>query len=102
MQISEINISIIKPKNGLLGFVSMVLNGEFYISGIAVHQKLNCSGYRLTYPTRKSGDKNFDLFHPINKQTSSIIENAVFKELKDVMNKVDNNVRYDSNKFTEK
>ena len=46
--ISEVNISLIKPQNGLIGFASLILEGNFYIGSIGVHQRLDGSGYRLT------------------------------------------------------
>ena len=100
MQISDVNINFIKPQHGLIGFASMILDDAIYISGIAIHQKLNGNGYRLTYPTRKSGGQGFDIFHPINKDASAAIERAVFRKLKDVMNKVSPHDRYNSDKPT--
>ncbi len=83
MKISEVQIEFIKPFNGLIGFASLVIDGNLYVSSIAIHKKLHADGYRLTYPNKGK----FTLFHPINKQTSSEIERAVFEKLKDVMKK---------------
>jgi DNA-binding cell septation regulator SpoVG len=88
MNISEVQIELIKPHNGLIGFASFVIDNSIYISSVAIHSKLNGEGYRLTYPTKG----NFTICHPINKNTSLEIETAVFKKLKEVMKKVKNNV----------
>jgi len=85
MKISEVQIELIKPNNGLVGFASLVIDDNFYLSSIAIHKKLNADGYRLTYPNKGQ----FTIFHPINKQTSSQVESSVFGKLKDVMKKVD-------------
>jgi stage V sporulation protein G len=89
MQITEIQIELIKPNNGLIGFANLVVDGNIYLSSIAIHKKLNGDGYRLTYPNKGS----FAIFHPINKETSNQIEQDVFGKLKDVMNKVKSDVQ---------
>ncbi len=89
MKISEIQINLIKPKDGLIGFATLVINGDFYLSGIAIHQKLS-GGYRLTYPTRKSGNKDFEIFYPINRNAGQQIEAAIFSRLSDVLKLLEN------------
>lgn len=84
MKISEVQVDFIKPKNGLIGFASFVVEGGFYVSSVAIHKKLNGEGYRLTYPSKGQ----FTICHPINKATSLQIEQAVFDQLKNVMTKV--------------
>ena len=83
MQISEVQIEFIKPNNGLIAFASLVIDGNIYLSSIAIHKKLNEEGYRTTYPSKGS----FSIFYPINKTTSKQIEEAIFKKLKEVMSK---------------
>lgn len=84
MKISEVQIELIKPNNGLIGFASLVIDDNFYLSSIAIHKKLNVEGYRLTYPNKG----HFTIFHPINRQTSTQVEAAIFGKLNDVMKKV--------------
>ena len=85
MKISDINITLVTPQNGLVGFASFVLCGSFYVSGIAIHEKRDGSGYRLTYPTRKSGNQVFNICHPSHRQASKSVENAIYQKLKDVL-----------------
>ena len=92
MNITEVQIELIKPKNGLIGFASLVIDANIYLSGIAIHSKLEGTGYRLTYPSKGK----FTLYHPINKQTSKAIEAAIFSKLNDVMKKV---IRHEENTF---
>lgn len=83
MKIEEVNIEFIKPNNGLIAFASLVIDGNLYLSSIAIHKKLQSEECRITYPSKG----NFSIFHPINKATSKQIEEAIFKKLKEVMSK---------------
>lgn len=89
MKISEVQIDFVKPNNGLIGFASFVIDGDVYISSVAIHSRLNGEGYRLTYPCKG----NFTICHPINKQASKEIEAAIFSKLNDVMKKANNHVQ---------
>lgn len=97
MKINEINISLIKPRDGLIGFASIVVDNALYMGSIGIHQKLSGNGYRLTYPTKQAGMQETDIFYPINGLAGKAIETAIFNKLNDVMNKVYNNARYNSN-----
>ncbi len=90
MKISEVQINLIKPKDGLIGFAALVINDDLYLSGIGIHQKLAGDGYRLTYPTRKSGNQNFEIFHPINRRAGQKIESAILNRLNDVLKTTEN------------
>lgn len=84
MIISEVNIEFIKPKDGLIGFASLVVGKQLYLSSIGIHKKLDGSGYRLTYPSKGS----FSVFHPITREMGQAIEEEILKKLNDVMKKV--------------
>ena len=90
IKITEVKIEIVKPNNGLVGFASLVIDNSIYLSSIAVYKKLNSSGYRILYPKKGA----FDIFHPIIKEASNLIEEAIFNKLEDVMRKVYD--RYDN------
>jgi DNA-binding cell septation regulator SpoVG len=89
MQVTEVDIAFVKPKDGLIAFASVVLDDQLFLSGVAIHRKLVGSGYRLTYPTRKVGDAQFSLFHPIRKPIGFAIEQAIVDKLKNVLSKCD-------------
>jgi len=89
MKVTEVDIQFVKPKDGLIAFASVVVDDQLYLGGIAVHRKLNGSGYRLTYPTRKVGTEQFSLFHPIRRPTGLAIEDAIFGKLKNVASRLD-------------
>lgn len=81
--ISEVQIVPIKAKEGLVGFASFVYRNSLYLGSIGIHTRPQ-GGYRLTYPTRKGTNGNFNIFHPINKEVASEIENAVIAKFEDV------------------
>ena len=77
MKISEINIIPIKPKAGLIGFASIVLDNCLYLGSMGVYSRLDGTGYRITYPTKKVGDKDLNIYHPINRDLGQEIEEAI-------------------------
>lgn len=76
--ISEINFFPIQPKDGVIGFASLVYRSELYLSGLYVCARLCPSKgkttYRIAYPRSKVGK---DIFHPTNQLTQQLIERAV-------------------------
>ena len=85
MKITEIQITPIKPKEGLVAFASIVLADSLYLGSIGVHTRLDGTGYRITYPTKKVADKDFHIFHPINKETSEAIKEAIISKAKKIL-----------------
>lgn len=87
VKISEIEIIPVKPKGGLIGFASFVLDGKYYVTSVAIYTRLDRSGYRLVYPTKKVGNKNINVFHPIKKEVGKAIEEAVAKKVNELFSK---------------
>ena len=85
-QVSEVQIKIVKPKDGLVAFASLVLDGKLYLSSIGIFTRLDGTGFRLTYPTKKVGVTDMQIYHPINKEVSEAIEEAVLNKAKEVLN----------------
>ncbi len=83
-EVSEVQITVIKPQNGLVGFGSFLLDGKLYLSSVGIHTKLNGSGYRITYPTKKVGEQNIQIFHPTTQELGQEIETAVLTRFKEV------------------
>ena len=92
MKISEIQITPIKPNNGLVAFASCIIDDSIYLGSIGILTRLD-GGYRMTYPTKNVGDKQINLYHPINQETGKFIEEKIVKKYKEVMKK--SNVRHD-------
>lgn len=83
-KITEIQVVPIKPQNGLVAFVSFVLDDCLYLGSIGILTRPE-GGYRLVYPTKIVGTRNINIFHPINKEFAETIEKEVVKKFEDVM-----------------
>lgn len=86
MKITEIQIIPIKPREGLVAFASIVVENSLYLGSLGVYTRLDGSGYRITYPTKKIGNRNINIYHPINKETSKTIEEAIISEAEKILN----------------
>ncbi len=84
LTISEINVIPVKPNEGLIGFASFVLDERYYVGSVAIYTRLDDFGYRLVYPTKKVGDKNINIFHPITQEVGGVIEEEVIKKLSEI------------------
>jgi len=85
MKITEIQIIPIKPREGLVAFASIVVENSFYLGSLGVYTRIDGSGYRITYPTKKIGNKNINIYHPINRETSKAIEEAIISEAEKIL-----------------
>lgn len=83
-KITEVQITPIKPNNGLVAFASVVLDNSVYLGFIGVYTRLNGDGYRLTYPTKNVGDRSLNIYHPINRETSKAIEEAIIAKISEI------------------
>jgi stage V sporulation protein G len=86
--IAEVNVTPIKPQDGLIAFASVVVDESLYLGSIAVYARPDGS-YRLLYPTKKLGERVVNLFHPISRETSKQIEDAIFKKCEEIYEKTD-------------
>ena len=87
-RLSEIQITPIKPKDGLVAFASFVWDENLYLGSVGIMTRPG-GGYRLVYPTKKVVERNLNIFHPINRATAQAIENEVIKRFEEVMNNHD-------------
>lgn len=85
MKIKEIQIIPIKANNGLIAFGSVLFDDCLYLGSIGIHKRLDGSGYRITYPTKKIGDKDVNIYHPINRETSKLIEDEIILKVKEIL-----------------
>lgn len=84
VNITEIQIVPVKPKDGLVAFASFVLDNELYLGSIAILTRPE-GGYRLLYPSKKIGiSHNINFFYPISKPFAAAIEAAVIKKFEEV------------------
>ena len=95
-RITEIQIIPIKPQNGLVALASFVLDNNLYLGSIGIFTRPQ-GGYRLTYPTKKVGNRDINIFHPINKQFAQQIESQIINQFENVMNQNDRHNQADTN-----
>ncbi len=84
MEISKIELIPIKSQQGLIAFANIVIENSIFLGSIGVHKRLDGSGYRLTYPTKKVGATNIVLCHPVNPSLSRKIEEMVLRKVEEL------------------
>ena len=72
--VDEIKIyKVEKADDGLVAFASCVLDGKFFLNGVAIYKKMT-KGYRITFPKRRDSKGNAkDIFVPINSDAYNSI-----------------------------
>ena len=89
MEVTEVNIVPVKAVDGLVAFASCVVNGQLYLGSLGVHRRLDGSGYRITYPTKRIGSRELNYFHPLNRQTDNAIEQAIVAKWNELFERSD-------------
>lgn len=80
INISEINIVLVKPDAGLIGFGSFLINHVFYVGNVGIFSRKDGSGIRLVYPKKH----DIDCFHPIDRVTGEFITQAIQKKIREL------------------
>ena len=89
MEISEINIEPLAIKNGLVGFVSLVVNNDFKCENIAIYTcPSKPEGLRLVFPTREYQGNQLKTFYPINRAAYEVLAVAVANAYWEIMEKL--------------
>lgn len=89
MVVSEVNITPVKPHTGLVAFASCVIDDQLYLGSIGIHQYPFTDEYRITYPTKKIGNKQINYYHPINKEAGRLIEAAILAKCDELFKRSD-------------
>jgi len=85
--ITEITLTPITPRDGLVAFASLTFNECLRLNDIAVHTDIKNGGFRLCYPAKEIfTGKKINLFYPINKETGKILTEVVSAELEKLIN----------------
>jgi len=89
LEISEIQVIPMKPKEGLVAFASCVINNALYIGNIAVYTSPSTqSGFRLLYPVKiLPNGKEIHCVHPINKEAGELISKAIIRKFREIASK---------------
>ena len=81
MEITEVKVFPVN-EDRLKAYVSITLDNCFVIRDLKIIQGNN--GLFVAMPSKKRKDGQFkDIAHPLNQETREMIENAVFKALKE-------------------
>ena len=90
LEISEITITPIRPRNGLVGFTSFILNNSIYIGNVAIYTSPSSpDSFRLVYPSRILGNgTKLDSVFPINKDVGYSIQKQIVKEFLKILENV--------------
>lgn len=84
MKISEIDITFTKPRLGIVGYASFVLNDSIYCGFVAIHNRPN-GDYRLSYPRKiVAGSQDRNVFYPITVEAGKEIEEAIINRFKEL------------------
>lgn len=76
--VSEIQISPVKFRDGLVAFASCVINNQLYLGNIAIYTSPSSpDGFRLVYPSRAVNGTQLSIAHPIRRETGSIIQKQI-------------------------
>ncbi len=89
MVVSEVNITPVKPTDGLVAFASCVIGGQLYLGSLGIHQRLDGTGYRITYPTKKVGSRQLNFYHPLTKEAGKLIEQAIVAKCNELFERSD-------------
>ena len=77
--VSEVEITPVRPRDGLVAFASFTICGIISCSSVAIMTRPN-GGYRLVYPTKKVGSRAMSIFYPITRRVGLAIEEEVIKK----------------------
>lgn len=85
-KVSNIEIIVVRPQKGLVGFTSFVLENYLFIGEVAIYNCVSSPcGYRLVYPAKKlRNGANKGIVYPTNKQAGDLITRAIAEEFKKI------------------
>jgi len=87
LEISEIQIIPIKPREGLVAFASCIINNFLYVGSVALYTSPSKPGsFRLVYPSKTlPNGKEISCVHPINKKAGELISIEIIEKYKEIM-----------------
>jgi len=89
VNISEINIEPIESQQGLIGWVSFLINSDIKVCNVAMYScPKSSTGIRLVYPEREVMGKRFKTVYPVNNASYEVICGAVSNAYHELMGKL--------------
>ncbi len=86
MKITDIKITLFEGEGKLKGYASVTLNDELVARGIRIIDGRN--GLFASMPARKWKDEYYDIFFPITKEFSKLLQDEVINAYHNTMKKV--------------
>ena len=81
LNLTEVEIIPVKPRQGLVAFASCVVDGWLYIANIAIHTRPDGSGYRLVFPVKVlPNGKTIHCFHPVSQEAGHLLNEAIIEK----------------------
>ena len=85
IELTEIQITPIRPREGLLAFCNFIINGSFFVGDVGIHSRFDGT-YRLVYPSKTLlNGVTINVFHPINSEVGVEIEKQVQKAYEELL-----------------
>ena len=84
IKISEINIRKIKEKRGVVAVTSCVMRWQefaFFMDKIGIVAR-NDGTFSLSFPKYSFGEQKLNYYHPINKETTNLLHDAIINRYK--------------------
>lgn len=77
MKVTSIQLIPVRAQKGLIAFAEVILDNCLLVTSIGVHKRLDGKGYRITFPTKKVGEKQMYLYRPITPEFSKQLSQAI-------------------------
>ena len=85
MEISRIRIKKVPPKDGLIGFASVVIDSWLHLGNIAIFTRLNKEKeLRLVFPQKQLKNGLISIFYPLTSEKYFELERAVQKKFNEL------------------
>ena len=89
VDISEVQIVPIRPKDGLVGFASCLFNHQLSLNNIGIYLRPDGQTIRLVYPeTVLPNAKRLNTYFPINRETGEAIREAISRKYEELTSKL--------------
>ena len=90
--VEEVQVTVVKPQNGLVCFASCSINKCFYIGNIALYSSpTHPLGFRAVFPTKKlTSGQQLRIFYPYTKEAEEAVTSAIIKKYVELMSNFQN------------
>ena len=85
MNITDVNVRLIKKEGKMKAVASITIDDEFVVHDIKIID--GEKGAFIAMPSRKAQDGEYrDIVHPINQETRSFLQNLILSKYEEVVN----------------